>query len=106
MEGHAEINHFVKKPFGENKSSRNDGPQRNERPQKTVQKIEAEPPHTDKKTFDSKPIFKKRPNFGDKPSPRMSGSNKPKKWHITATCYTKNAAVEKAMHPRKAVKAH
>ena len=31
-----------------------------------------------KKPFGSKPIFKKRPNFGDKPSPRMSGSDKPK----------------------------
>jgi ATP-dependent RNA helicase RhlE len=71
------------KPFGkkasENKSSRNDRPTNNQRPpQEGRKKSEAAPSRGKKKPFGSKPIFKKRPNFGDKSSPRMPGSDKPK----------------------------
>ena len=81
---------FGKKPFG-NKSSPEDAPPRSGwQPQKNSSLTSRGTASTrDKKTFGSKPIFKKRPNFGDKPSPKVPGSNKPKKWHITATHYTK-----------------
>ena len=71
------------KPFGkkasEDKSSRNEKPTRNELPsQEGRQRSEMAPSRGKKKPFSNKPIFNKRPNFGDKPSPRMPGSDKPK----------------------------
>ena len=74
---------FGKKPFGkkalEDKSFRNDRLTRNERTsQEGGQISEAAPSRGKKKPFGSNPIFNKRPNFGDKPSPRMPGSDKPK----------------------------
>ncbi|MFL2845492.1 MAG: DEAD/DEAH box helicase [Candidatus Puniceispirillaceae bacterium] len=74
---------FGKKPFGkkvlEDKSSRNERPTRNERPSQVGrQTSEAAPSRGKKKPFGSKPIFNKRPNFGDKRSPRMPESDKPK----------------------------
>jgi superfamily II DNA/RNA helicase len=68
-----------KRPSRDGRQSREDKPTRNERPSQVGrQTSEAAPSRGKKKPFGSKPIFNKRPNFGDKRSPGMPESDKPK----------------------------